>query len=153
MTLQILNKNETREILNLLKKQFQILEIPGQIIKIGKERLFLYQGSLNKEEIKKLDATILIERAGVYFGKVKDNEIRLSIEGTHLFKDQIKKNIFEMNEKQTDEWMHGSELNVSSGKFGFAIMKHRDDFLGTGKASAEKITNFIPKNRRLKFKN
>ena len=35
-------------------------------------------------------------------------------------------------------------------KHGFLAMKQKDDFLGTGKASAEKIGNFIPKNRRLK---
>ena len=31
-------------------------------------------------------------------------------------------------------------------------MKYKDNFLGTGKASENKISNFIPKNRRLKEK-
>jgi len=31
-------------------------------------------------------------------------------------------------------------------------MKYENDMLGTGKASEEKITNFIPKSRRLKDK-
>jgi len=31
-------------------------------------------------------------------------------------------------------------------------MKYKNDFLGTGKASENKIGNFIPKNRRLKHK-
>lgn len=35
---------------------------------------------------------------------------------------------------------------------GFYIIKNREDFLGTGKISDEKIGNFIPKNRRLKVK-
>ena len=46
--------------------------------------------------------------------------------------------------------MKGHELPIKTGKHGFLIMKHGEDFLGTGKASEEKIGNFIPKNRRLK---
>jgi len=49
--------------------------------------------------------------------------------------------------------MKGQELNLKSGKKGFVIMKYNDDFLGSGKASEEKIGNFIPKTRRLKEKN
>ncbi|MCH8325462.1 MAG: hypothetical protein IIB83_02685, partial [Bacteroidetes bacterium] len=67
-------------------------------------------------------------------------------------KNQIKKNIFELNKEQAELWMKGSELNISTGKKGFLIMKYKDNFLGSGKASAEKIGNFIPKSRRLKNK-
>jgi NOL1/NOP2/fmu family ribosome biogenesis protein len=88
-----------------------------------------------------------------YFAKEQNGEIRLSLEGVHLLKDQITKGIFELDEKQADEWMHGSELNIETGKKQFLVMKHKDYFLGTGKASEKKISNFIPKNRRLKFKN
>ena len=58
-----------------------------------------------------------------------------------------------MSVKQLEQWMKGNELNISSGLKGFVVMKYKNDFVGTGKASAEKITNFIPKNRRLKEKN
>ena len=46
----------------------------------------------------------------------------------------------------------GCELGGLKIKKGFVIMKCEDDFLGTGKASENKIGNFIPKNRRLKYK-
>ena len=46
--------------------------------------------------------------------------------------------------------MKGHELPIKTGKRGFLIMKHGEDFLGAGKASENKIGNFIPKNRRLK---
>jgi len=48
--------------------------------------------------------------------------------------------------------MQGSELQITTGKKGYIIIKYKNDFLGTGKASENKITNFIPKNRRLKYK-
>lgn len=153
MTIQIFSKKETAEIIEKLNKQFGIKKLPGIVLRIGQERLFLYIGSLNENEIRTIEETVPIERAGVYFAKDQDG-IRLSIEGIHLLKDQITKNIYEIeNEKDLETWMHGSELNVKSGFIGYVIMKYREDFVGSGKASAEKITNFIPKSRRLKFKN
>ncbi len=152
--LKILNTNEKKEIENKLKAQFGIKSIPGILLKRGAERIFLYQGEFTKQEIKKLDyIKINVERVGVYFCKFQNNEIRLSIEGAQILKNQITKNIFELDEEQAEAWMKGNELNVKTGVKGFMIMKYKEDFLGCGKASEEKITNFIPKNRRLKEKN
>ena len=148
--LKILNKNEKREIENKLKKQFGIQNIPGIIVKRSEERLFLFSGNFNKRQIKKLEDLVIIERIGVYFANIFGGEIRLSIEGSQILKDQIKKNIFELDKEQAEEWMMGRELLIKTGKRGFLIMKYNDDFLGTGKASQEKIGNFVPKSRRLK---
>jgi NOL1/NOP2/fmu family ribosome biogenesis protein len=153
MTLHFLNKQEKKEILEKLKEQFGIKDVKGILVRIGQERIFLFQGAFSEEEIKKIESIVPIERVGIYFAKIQNEKVRLSIDGTHLLKDQINKNIFELNEEQTDLWMHGSELNIKTGKKDFLIMKINNDLLGTGKASEEKITNFIPKARRLKFKN
>ncbi|MFH1585625.1 MAG: hypothetical protein ABIB79_02575 [archaeon] len=206
MTLKILNKNEKAEIISKIKSQFGIQEVPGLIIRIGTERLFIFQGDLSPKEIKELeDNRIPIERIGVYFGKEQNNMIRLSIEGVHLLKDQINKNIFELDDEQAEQWIKGQELlkediiknkrvvsdkdsnKLSSGGLsdfarspqhkdergqerkgfsgdvgktsdlragfrGFLVMKYKDDFIGTGKASEMKIGNYIPKQRRLKEK-
>ena len=152
MTLSILTQKQKQEIEKKLNEQFGISEVPGIILQLGGERLFLFQGNLTEKEILELAKNVPVERAGVYFAKYFNDEIRLSLEGVFLLKDQIKKNIFELNEKQAEQWMQGSELNIQTGKHGFLIMKHNDYFLGCGKASAEKIGNFIPKNRRLKYK-
>lgn len=152
MTLNILNKAEKQEILRKLNEQFGITNLPGVLIKIGMEKIFLFQGSLNEQEIKALEEAVPIERAGIYFAKIQEDQIRLSIEGTQLLKDQINKNIFEIDDEQVEQWIKGNELNIATGKKGFLIMKYKDDFLGAGKASQEKITNFLPKYRRLKNK-
>ncbi len=166
-SLKILNKKEKQEIENKLKEQFGIKEIPGLLIKKGRERVFLFSGNLQIGEIRKLEKIVPIERIGIYFAKIINDKIKLSIEGTHLLKSQIKKNIFELNKSQTEEWMLGKELlveNFSSdqkraGGWGswkgkntgeFLVMKYGNDFLGCGKASENKIGNFIPKSRRLK---
>jgi len=246
--LKILTEKEKREIIQKLNKQFGIKEVPGIITMHGKEKLFLFQGDLNENEIKELEQNIPIEKVGIYFAKLIGNEVKLSIDGVQVLKDQITKNILEINEKQAEQWMMGRELlfddvfenksektnklneidrtdlenydinnkliseqsepengadgwrnennlnknskdkinnekadkkyfsvkNINKsdeqseeqirgwrdGKSeftnkkprGFVIIKFKDDFLGTGKASENKITNFIPKNRRLKEK-
>ena len=151
--LKILNPNEKAEIEAKLKEQFAVNSIPGILIKRGEERIFFFSGDLSEEQVENLEKCAFIERMGVYFGKVINGEIRLSIEGSQILGKQIKKNIFTLNSEQTKEWMMGRELLISTGKKGFLIMKSDSDFLGTGKASEHKIGNFIPKSRRLKEKN
>jgi len=152
LKLEILNKEKTRQITEKLKEQFGIHNIKGIFVKKGRERIFLFQGNFTSKEIYEINEITPIERAGVYIGKYVPAEeaIRLSIEGTQVFRDQINKNIFELDREQAEEWMSGNELNLKPGTRGFVVMKFQDDLLGCGKASEEKITNFIPKNRRLK---
>ncbi|MCW8965283.1 MAG: hypothetical protein OQK82_01150 [Candidatus Pacearchaeota archaeon] len=152
LPIKILNKNEKQEIENKLKNQFGIKSISGTLLKRGQERIFLYQGEFTESEIKTLEKTSQVERVGLYFCKFQNEEIRLSIEGTQILKQQIKKNIFELTKEQSQTWMQGSEINIKSNLKGIVAMKYKEDFLGCGKASVEKITNFIPKNRRLKIK-
>lgn len=152
--IKVLSKSENQEILNKLKNQFGISEINGTLIKMGSERIFLFQGSLSEKQLGQIEYNlrIPIERVGVYFAKLQLGEVRLSIEGVHILKNQITKNIFQLNDEQAEQWMMGSELNIQTGKRGFLIMQYNGEFLGCGKASELKISNYIPKNRRLKSK-
>lgn len=150
--IKILSIKEKKQIERKLELQFGIKSTQGIILRRGKEKLFLFQGDFKVPQIAQLERTIPIEKIGIYFAKIQRGEIRLSIEGTHILKDQITKNIFELNKEQATQWMMGQELNIATEKKGFLIMKYRNDFLGCGKASLEKISNFIPKNRRLKSK-
>jgi len=150
--IKILPQKEKKKITEMLKQQFGIKEIQGIILQRGAERLFLFQGDFTESQIGKLERFIPIERVGIYLGKIQNNEIRLSIDAVQLLKNQITKNIFELNKEQAEKWMQGNELNIETNKRGFIVIKYKDYFLGTGKASENKITNFIPKNRRLKEK-
>jgi len=135
-----------------LNNLFGITSINGLLAKRGEERIFLFQGNFSEEQIKKLESNVIIERLGIYFAKEVDNELKLSIEGTQLLKNQIKKNIVEINEKEAEQWMMGQTLFKNVKEKRFVIIKYKDDLLGCGKASQDKITNFIPKSRRLKSK-
>ena len=152
-----MNDDGKKEIVKKLSEQFGIEDIGGKIVKRNEERLFLFSGSMDEKEIKKLGTIAPIERVGVYFAKIfqdkdKKEKIRLSIEGSQILKKQITKNVFELSEEQAEQWMKGHELQIKAGKKDFVIMKYKNYILGCGKASEEKITNFIPKNRRLKEK-
>ncbi|MBI2056800.1 hypothetical protein HYT91_00935 [Candidatus Pacearchaeota archaeon] len=153
--IHILSPKEIQELLSKLNNQFGIQKISGKLIKIGKEKIFLFNGNFSEEQIKNLEKITFIEKIGVYIGAIflPTDEIRLSIEGTQLFKEQIAKNIFEINEKQAEEWMQGQELNLQTDLRGIMVIKYKNHFLGCGKASENKIGNFIPKSRRLRSKN
>jgi len=153
--IHILSNQETKEILSKLNEQFGIQKILGRLIKIGKERIFLFNGDFSDEQIKNLEKIVFIEKIGIYVGAIflPTGEIRLSIEGTQIFKDQITKNIFEINEEKFGNWMQGEELDIQTGLKGIIVIKYKNNFLGCGKASENKIGNFIPKSRRLRSKN
>lgn len=148
--LKFFNEREKESLLRLLNQQFGITEIPWTIAKLGKERIIVFSGKLSGREVLNIDRIAHIEGVGLYFAKEQIDGIRLSIEGSQLLKDQITKNIFELDEKQAEQWMLGQELNIKINKRGFFVMKFKDDFLGTGKISENKISNFVPKQRRLK---
>jgi NOL1/NOP2/fmu family ribosome biogenesis protein len=150
--IKILSKREKEEILRKLNKQFGIKEIPRMLIKFGKDRIFFFSGDFNENEIRKLESQVQIERIGIYFAKIIMDEIKLNIEGTQILKEQINKNFFELNEEQLKDWMSGRDLMIQMKERGFLVMKYKEEFLGCGKASENKISNFIPKERRLKNK-
>ncbi len=153
MTFQILNSKEKEKIFIQLKENFGISKLQGILTKSGKEKIFLFQGDFTVEEIQNLEKIVPVERIGIYFAKyLSNNEVKLSLDGVELLKNQITKNILELNKEQAQEWMSGNEIPIKTNSRNFLIIKYQDYLLGTGKASEEKITNFIPKVRRLKLR-
>ena len=152
--LKFLNKQEKEKLVRQLNEQFGIKEVHEQIARLGKERIILFSGEVSEKEIQILDRFARIEGVGVYFAKndEKTDNLRLSIEGTQLLKNQITKNIFELDEKQAEEWMMGQDLNITTGKKGFYIIKFKDDFLGTGKISETKFQILFPSQEGLNIK-
>jgi NOL1/NOP2/fmu family ribosome biogenesis protein len=151
--IRFIEGKEKEDFLEMLNNQFGVKSIPGIILMRGKERIFLFSGSFGKGKIKSLERMAFVERAGVYLGKIDDFGVRLSIEGSQILKSEIKKNIVDLDKAEMETWMMGHELLKKTGLAGFVIMRYKRDMLGTGKASEDKITNFIPKSRRLKDKN
>ena len=153
--IKFFNEHERERIIRTLNQQFGIKDVPFILAKLGKERIVAFSGDISNREILNIDEVAHIEGIGLYFAKEEMDGIRLSIEGSQLMKEQIKKNIFELDSKQAEQWMMGQEINIDASdpiQKGFFVMKFKNDFLGTGKISNNRITNFVPKPRRLKFK-
>ncbi|MHA1237909.1 MAG: methyltransferase RsmF C-terminal domain-like protein [Candidatus Odinarchaeia archaeon] len=87
---------------------------------------------------------------GLYFGRLDEDGIRLSIEGSQLVGPHATKNVLEIDEKTAREWMAGKSISLKYPK-GYVIIKYREDFLGCGKSDGVKILNMVPKERRVNY--
>ena len=117
--LKILNKKQTKEILSLIKKQFGAeFKSDYAFLKNEKGKIYLINKDISKINLDK----IRINNLGLYFAQVYTNEIRLSIEGSQLIGPLAKKNILELNETQTKEWMSGSDLDIDEDYSGFVLI-------------------------------
>ncbi len=144
--LKILNKKEVKAILEMVKKQWECDFKEDYAFLQNKDgKVFIVNKDIAKIDFKK----IRINSVGLYFAELRNNEIRLSIEGSQLIGPKAKENVIELNEKEAREWLKGNDLEKETSANGFVIIKHDKDYLGTGKARDNKILNFVPKTRRL----
>jgi len=145
--LKFLNSKETKEILKLIEEQWGAkLKLDYTLIKNNKNRVFIINKEINKVELEKLR----INSIGMYFCDL-ENEIRLSIEGSQIIGPKSTKNVAEIKEEQTKKWMKGEDLEIENkGNYdGFVIIKHENDFLGTGKYKEGRVFNYVNKGRRI----
>lgn len=149
MKMQFIKSSEKKEIISQLNNQFGITDLPFLLIESGKEKIRGFSGHLSKDEIIELGKILNIEVIGLYLIKKEENIFRLSLDATHLLKEQIIKNIIEIDDSQLKEWIRGQDLDIKTQK-GIVIIKHASDFIGCGKSSGDKIFNYIPKERRIK---
>lgn len=145
--LKILNKKEGERVLGRIKEQFGIknLDFDYGILQNKDGKIFLISKDVNKIKLDKLR----INELGLYVANT-NKELRLSIEGSQLFGKNASKNVYEVNEEQANFWLKGEDLECSKEFNGFVIIKHKDDYLGSGKWKDNKILNYIPKERRIK---
>ncbi len=147
--MQILRAREKKQILQQLNEQFGIGKIPYLLLRFGKEKIRLYSGNLSSQELIVLDKNLRVESAGLYFLKQHQEGLRLSLDSLSLFKSQITKNLLEINDEQAESWLKGQDLLIKTER-NFKILKSQGDLIGCGKSTGEKISNFMPKERRIK---
>jgi NOL1/NOP2/fmu family ribosome biogenesis protein len=147
MWVRFLSKGKKKELLRVLKKSFGIEKPPFLFFETSKETR-IFTGSVSKDDLGMLVKNLRIQSMGLYFAKKEDGEFRLSLDATHLLSKEIKKNILEISDEQKDKWMNGENLEIDESLKGIFIVKNKEDFLSSGKASNGKLFNFIPKERR-----
>jgi len=144
--LKILNSKEIKEILKLIERQWNSkLKFDYVFLKNNRNRVFIINKDIQKIELEKLR----INSIGMYFCETRNNEIRLSIEGSQIVGPKATKNILEINDSQVKQWFNGQDLEINGNYDGFVIIKHNNDFLGSGKYKNNKILNYVSKSRRI----
>ena len=145
--LKILNSKEIKRILELIENQWgSKIKLDYGFLQNSKNRVFLIT-----KDISKIDASKLrINSAGMYFCEIGKQGIRLSIEGSQIVGPKATKNIVELNDEETKKWFKGEDLEKECKECsGFAILKHKNYFLGCGKYINGKILNYVGKTRRI----
>jgi len=158
--MEFIYSSEKKKIMERLE-YYGITKLPYLLIRFGKEKIRGYSGDSSIEEIAKIDQSIRVEIMGLYLFHEYDEGIRLSLDAIHLLKDQITKNIIELSDEQAKEFLKGHDILLSDKdkkhffedkkeKHGFKVIKHKNDFIGSGKLTQERLMNYVPKERRLR---
>ena len=145
--LEVLSKKDTKPILQEIKDQWDAVVDFDEFVflKNDKNRVFIVKRDVFDIDVERLRVNSL----GIYLCEIGKG-IRLSIEGSQMVGPKAIKNVFEISEEQVQQWLRGENLVVKDKNYsGFVIIKHKDDYLGTGKIKDCVVLNFVPKIRRL----
>jgi len=158
MKIDVLSKAKKKKFIEGLS-DLGMKKIPQMLVRSGKERIRAFSGDLDRKAIMDIWHLLPIEGVGLYVGKDMVNrngvrEIRMSLDGMHVWKEQLTERIVELSEEQEEEWFLGKDIELSEGQGteGFVSVKAGEDFVGTGKVGADGKTlfSFLPKERRRK---
>jgi NOL1/NOP2/fmu family ribosome biogenesis protein len=159
MKISILDNAKKKKFIEGISN-FGIKRIHQLLVRSGTERIRAYSGSLSTEELMDLWRILPIEGVGLYFGKELIDrhgvrEVRLSIDGLHVLKEQINNDDIILSDEQEKQWFYGRNIELEGdNKEGFVAVKDNlgKDFIGMGKigAGGKMLYNFLPKERRRK---
>lgn len=79
-------------------------------------------------------------QVGLYVAKYRKNkdEVFLSIEGSQLLNDKLRKNLVELSEEECGEWMHGAPIQLSTDTGSrYVVGKVDKIYLGSARVSRD----------------
>ena len=146
-----MSKEEIKRLENLLEKNYGAkIRFKDKIFKTSEEKVWL----VSKEALDFDFSKLKVNSVGLYFGKLKRNEkIQLSVEGVQLVGKKAKKNIVIIDEENLKKFLQGFDFSaqklIDCETNNFVLIKHEDDFIGTGILRENYIENILPKARRI----
>ncbi|MBS3133954.1 hypothetical protein J4214_01860 [Candidatus Woesearchaeota archaeon] len=147
--LKELSRKEKKILLKKIEGQYGIssLKINYIFLKNNENKIFVINKNLKNVNLE----NIRINSIGLYFCRL-ENELRLTIEGSQIIGPFAKKNVIDISEDQSSEWLAGNDLENIKEHYDetFVIIRNKKDFIGTGKYKDGKILNYVPKERRIK---
>lgn len=152
--MRVLTKEEVKDLERMIEKNYgSRVNLKDYLVLINKKNKIW----LVNKEVLNLDLDKLkIDSLGLGFGKLKRNEkIHLTIEGSQIVGKNATKNIAILDEKDAVKFMQGSNVKpkeeIDCEYHNFAIVKCKDDILGSSLLIEDGLKNLIPKSRRLPF--
>ena len=143
--MEILNKKGIKEIQEIIRKQFDVdFEFKDIVLKNKEDKIFLLSNDFKNISVEK----IRVNSLGLFFGRLQEGMIRLSIEGSQIVKG--KRNVVEIKDEDVKKWLRGEELKTEEDLKGFVIIKNKNDYLGCGEAKEGRILNYVAKDRRIR---
>ncbi|MBI2137244.1 hypothetical protein HYU12_01860 [Candidatus Woesearchaeota archaeon] len=146
--LEVLNSKKTKEVTKLLAEQWGYTERLECGILQRENDIFLATRAIDRVDLRSLNVNSL----GLYFGELRANQLRLSIEGSQIIGQKAKKNVIELNEVQITKWLRGEDIELENNTTAenYALVSSGKDFYGCGRIKDGKLLNFVPKARRVK---
>ncbi len=144
---KILNSKEVKAIAAVVKQQWGTeLSFDNGLLEGKAGDIFLISRDIERLDLQQLR----INSLGLYFGQLRNGELRLSIEGSQIVGKTATKNVVELDDSEFKLWLRGEDVEktlIDCG--GYVIIKHNNDFIGCGKYKDGKVLNFVPKARRV----
>ncbi|HDP73829.1 MAG TPA: hypothetical protein ENN46_02625 [Candidatus Woesearchaeota archaeon] len=163
MNISVYNVMNSRDVKHLLS---QLSEAFGtDLSRFSKQYHFFYSESkkrvyvFSREELELDFSKLNINRFGIYFANLQ-KEPRLSNEGCFIVGPAAIRNVVEVNEENAKQWFMGKDIaldarleqkikeSANTDANPFVILKHGNDFIGSGRVAVGRIINFLPKERR-----
>ena len=147
MKATIMASREVKVFFKLIEKQYGAVPDGFKAFAFlkGKDKIHVVTKDVDKIDFTKLR----INSMGLYIAEVKKEQIRLSIEGSQLIGPSAKKNVCTLTREQLKLWFTGNDVPVKEEYDGFVILKHGNDYVGSGKYKEGMIHNYVPKALRL----
>ncbi|MEK6915059.1 MAG: hypothetical protein AABW89_00775 [Nanoarchaeota archaeon] len=149
MKVEFFDSKRRKKLLAELNETFGITELPKILFETGREKIRGFTGDLTIDELYTLDRLTNIEFMGIYLFRKDMQFMRLGFDGTILLKEQINKNVIEINIEQLEKWMVGHNLDIAVEK-GIYVVKNGDDVFGCAVSDGKHLINFVPKERRIR---
>jgi len=151
MQIEKMSEKEIEEVERIIEKNYGCkVNLKNYNVFVNKEgKIYLFNKMKIKEELIKIASYL-----GLYFGKLKRNEkIQLSTEGAQIVGKNATKNIAILDEENLKKYMEGLNCKwqelINCEENNFVLIKHKEDFYGSGILRKDFIESLVPKGRRI----
>jgi len=151
-SLEVLEAEQVKSIENIVEKNYGAVFDLKQflVMKTPEEKIWIASKAVADVDFSSLSANSV----GMYFGKLKrNNKINLSTEGCQMVGKEAKKNVAVVDKDSAERFLRGNDvIPIEAAKCenqNFVILKCGEDFLGSSLFVDGKISNILPKSRRL----